>query len=155
MPLINCKVELKLRWAKYCVLSAVGNENIINDNDNANNIIFTIKDTKLYVAVVTLSGRYNQKLSKLLCKGFERAVYLNEYKTKSENKNTTNACRYFLESNLIGCNRLFVLVYLNRNSDSKRSETKNYYLPKGKIKNHNVIINGKNFYDQPIDSDIK
>ena len=23
MPLINCKVELKLKWTKYCVLSAV------------------------------------------------------------------------------------------------------------------------------------
>ena len=32
---------------------------------------------------------------------------------------------------------------------------KNYYLPKGIIKNYNVIVNGKNFYDQPVDSDIK
>ena len=56
MPLINCKVELKLKWIKYCVLSAAGNDNVINNNDNnnsnANNIIFTIK--KLYVPVVTL-----------------------------------------------------------------------------------------------------
>ena len=56
----------------------------------ANNIIFTIKDTKLDVPVVTLSARDNQKLSKLLSKVFERSVYWNEYKTKSENKNTTN-----------------------------------------------------------------
>ena len=47
MPLINCKVELKLKWTKYCVLSAASNENDINVNNNANNIIFTIKDTKL------------------------------------------------------------------------------------------------------------
>ena len=33
-----------------------------------NNIIFTIKDTKLYVPVVTLSVKRNQKLSKLLSK---------------------------------------------------------------------------------------
>ena len=72
MPLINCKVELKLKWTKYCVLSAASNENDINVNNNANNIIFTIKDTKLYVPVVTLSARNNQKLSKLLSKGFER-----------------------------------------------------------------------------------
>ena len=44
MQLINCKVELKNRWTKYCVLSAAGNN--INDNVNGNNIIFTIKDTK-------------------------------------------------------------------------------------------------------------
>ena len=75
MPLINCKVELKLKWTKYCVLSAGGAENVINEDANANNIIFTIKDTKLNVPVVTLSARDNQKLSKLLSKGFERSVY--------------------------------------------------------------------------------
>ena len=87
MPLINCKVKLKLKWTKYCVLSAPGNENVINDNDNTNNTIFTIKDTKLCIPVVTFSARGNQKLSKLFSKGFERSVYWNEYKTKSENKN--------------------------------------------------------------------
>ena len=55
MPLINCKGELKLKWAKYCVLSGAGN----NNDDSGNNIIFTIRDTKLYAAVVTLSARGN------------------------------------------------------------------------------------------------
>ena len=32
---------------KYCILSAAGNENVINDNDYAINMTFTIKDTKL------------------------------------------------------------------------------------------------------------
>ena len=61
MPLINCKVELKLKWTKYCVLSAAGADNA---NANSKNIIFTIKDTKLFVPVVTVSGRENQKLRK-------------------------------------------------------------------------------------------
>ena len=77
-----------------------------NGNDNGNaNIIFTIKDTKLYVPVVTLSARDNQKLSKHLSKGFERSVYWNEYKTKSENKNTTNEYRHFFESNFVGVDK--------------------------------------------------
>ena len=42
MPLINCKVELKLKWSKYCVLSGDSTENVINEGDNANNIIFTV-----------------------------------------------------------------------------------------------------------------
>ena len=87
MPLINCKIELKLKWTKYCVLSAASND---NTNADLNNFIFTIKDTKIYVPVVTLSAEDNQKLIKLLSRGFERSVYWNEYKTKSENKNTTN-----------------------------------------------------------------
>ena len=45
MPLINCKVELKLKWTKYCILSAAGNENDNDNNDNSKNIIFNIKDT--------------------------------------------------------------------------------------------------------------
>ena len=28
IPLINCKVELKLKWEKYCVLAAAGFDNI-------------------------------------------------------------------------------------------------------------------------------
>ena len=60
MPLINCIVWLKLKWTKYCVLSAAGLDNV--NNRDSDNIIFTIKDTKLYVPVVTLSARDNQKL---------------------------------------------------------------------------------------------
>ena len=46
MPLINCKVELKLKRTKYCVFSAAGNGNgndNVNDN-NGDNTIFTIKE---------------------------------------------------------------------------------------------------------------
>ena len=60
-----------------------------------------------------------------------------------------------MESNFVGVNRLFLLVYLNRDNDVKQFKTRRYYLTKDRIKNYNVIVNGKNFYDQPIDSDIK
>ena len=88
MPLINCKVELKLRWAKHCVLSVTSSDNANGDNDD-NKIRFTIKGTKLLV-------RGNQKLSKLLSKGFERSVYWNEHKTKSDNESTTIEFRFLL-----------------------------------------------------------
>ena len=55
MPLINCKVELSLKWYENCILSSAG--------DNAT---FTITDTKLYVPIVTLSAEDKAKLSKLL-----------------------------------------------------------------------------------------
>ena len=67
----------KLKWTKYCVLSVAGNDNA-DDNDNVINIIFIIKDTKLYDPVVNLSAIDNQKLSKLLSKGSERSVYWNK-----------------------------------------------------------------------------
>ena len=126
-----------------------------NANVNSNNISFSIKDTKLYLPGVLLSAKDNQKLSKLRSKEFERSVYWNEYKTKSENENITNEYRYFLKSNFVGVNKLFVLAYTNQDTNVKTFNAWKYYLPKGKIKTDNVITNGKNFYDQPIDSDIK
>ena len=74
------------------VLSADGAD---NNNANSNNIIFTIKGKKLYVPVLNVSTKDNQKLSKLISIGFERSVYWNRWKTKSENKNTTNEYRKF------------------------------------------------------------
>ena len=41
---------------------AAANNDNVNDNDNTNNIFFTIKDTKLYIPVIILSARDNQKL---------------------------------------------------------------------------------------------
>ena len=134
------QVEFKLKWTKYCVLSAAGNDNETYDDANANRVIFTIKDTQLFVPVVTLSARDNQKVSKLHSKGFERSVYGYEYKTKSDNKNATNEFRFFLESNFFGVNRLFVLVYTNQYAASKIFKAKWYYLLKGMIDNYNVII---------------
>ena len=152
MPLINCKVELKLRWTKHCVLTVTANG---NNNSNPDRIIFTIKNTKLYSLFVTLSEIDNQELLKLLSRSFERSVYWNEYKTKSENKNTTNDYIYFLESNFVRVNRLFVLICPNKKNSIKRFKAKKYYLPKGILRNYNIIINGKDFYEQLINSDIK
>ena len=56
MPFINCKVELKRRCSKHFVLSVGGTDNI-NGNSCDNNIISTIKNTKLCVPVVALSIR--------------------------------------------------------------------------------------------------
>ena len=54
MPLINCKVELKLKWYERCLLTA------------ANTATFTITDAKRYVPVVTLSIEVKSKLTKLI-----------------------------------------------------------------------------------------
>ena len=59
MSLIYYKVALKLTWKKHCVLAGVG-----NDVADSGNIICIVKDTKLYVPVVILSAKDNQKLAK-------------------------------------------------------------------------------------------
>ena len=78
MPLINCKIELSLKWIENCILSSSGTA-----------ATFKITDTKLYVPIVTLKAEDNTKLSKLLSKGFKRPVYWNKYKV-TEQKNSRN-----------------------------------------------------------------
>ena len=53
--------------------------------------------------------------------------------------------------------KIILWHYDNDENDdnTKRFKGKRYYLPKGVTKNYNVIITGKIFYDQPIDSDTK
>ena len=63
MPLINCKIELSLKWYERCLLTV------------ANTATFKITDAKLYVPIVTLKTEDNAKLSKLLSEGFKRSIY--------------------------------------------------------------------------------
>ena len=69
MPLINCKVEISLKWIENCILSNSGTA-----------ATFKITDAKLYIPIVTSSSEDEVKLSKLLSEGFKRPVYWNEYK---------------------------------------------------------------------------
>ena len=65
MPLINCKVELSLRWIENCMLTSapIGNN---ADETGVDSATFKITDAKRYVPIVTLSAEDNAKLSKLL-----------------------------------------------------------------------------------------
>ena len=71
MPLINCKVELSLKW--------IGNY-VFTTATNASNGIFEITDAKPFVLIVTWSAEDNAKLVKQLNKGFKRPDYWNKYK---------------------------------------------------------------------------
>ena len=151
MPLINCKVELLLKWYERCLLTA------------ANTATFTITDAKLYFPIVTLSIEDNSKLSKLLNKGFKRPIYWNEYKV-TPNKTVELAAfndvkykRELLDSSCQGVKRLFALAYNNTAGNNQVSvdSYKKYFLPRVKIGNYNIEIDGRNFYDQPINDSIK
>ena len=61
MPLINCKVELKLKWTKFCVFSAAGNDNV--NNNDSNNIIFIIKDIHLLRSYSNFNSKRQSKTS--------------------------------------------------------------------------------------------
>ena len=110
-----------------------------------------------------LSAEYNAKLSKFLGEGFKRAVYWNKYKV-IDNKvveiaanNGEKYIRELLDSSWQGVKRLFVLAYDNTAGNNQVSidSFKKYFLPRVKIENYNIEIDGRNFYDQPINDSIK
>ena len=72
--LINCKIELSLKWIENCILSNAGTA-----------ATFKITDTKLYVLIVALKTEDNTKLSKLLINGLKRSIYWNKYKYNKGN----------------------------------------------------------------------
>ena len=55
-------------------------------------------------------------------------------------------------------NRLFVLVYDNTENGNNRVERdshQKYFLPRVNITKYNVLIDGRNFYDQPVFDQIR
>ena len=151
MPLINCKVKLNLTWKKECVLSTDTDAAAANAE---NNPVFIINDTKLYVPVVTLSKEDNKDFIEQQNKDFQRSIYWNEYKTKAQNENAVaNVFKYItLDPSFQGVNRLFVMAYNRVDGQPTRDERTKYYLPIIDLKQYNVIIDGRNFYDNPIEN---
>ena len=148
MPLINCKIHLVLNWSKDCVISTIAATT------------FKIRNTKLYIPIITLSNKDNAKLIKLLEDGFDRSVYWNEYQIKIETRNldNNNFTRFPLDDSFQGVRRLFVLVFDNTEGGAKNVKRNNhtkYFLPRVNINNYNVLTDGRNFYDQPINDTIK
>ena len=139
MPLINCEVNLILTWSSTCVVTGAG------DSDGAGT--FAITDAKLYVPVVTLSTQENTKLLQQLKSGFKKVINWNKYLSKPELLRRNPNLNYLIEPSFQGVNRLFVLAF---ESDAQRTSHYNYYLPNVEIKSYNIMIDGENFFDQPI-----
>ena len=144
MLLINCTVDISLKWIENFILSTAGTA-----------ATFKITDAKIYVPILTLKDEDNTKLSKLLSDGFKRSIHWNEYKVIPEKIYTTNENIIILiDPSWQEINRLFVLVYLN-DATSTANSYREYFLPRIKIENYNIKIDGRNFYDQPINGSIK
>ena len=128
-----------MTWSSTCVLVST---NIQNQNAR-----FAITDTKLYVPVVTLSTQENTKFFQQLKSGFKRVINWNKYLSKPELLAQNTNLNHLVKPSFQGVNRLFVLAFEN---DDNRTSNKQYYLPTVEIKDYNIMINGENFFDQPI-----
>ena len=103
-----------------------------------------LKYTKLYVPVVILSAEDDNKLLEQLKTGFERTIKWNKYRSEISNQTKSNNLNYLIDPTFTNVNRLFVLFGNDRTSFSK------YYVQKVEIKDFNVLIDGKPFFEIPV-----
>ena len=136
---LEMKINLILTWSITCF--------IIDNPIAGEERIFTITDTNLYVPIITLSIQDNAKLLQQLKSGFKRTINWNKYELKL----TVQAQNQYLDSvinpSFQGVNRLFVLSFQNNGS---RTSYTIYNLPLVEVNCYNVVIDGRNFFEQPV-----
>ena len=98
------------------------------------------------MAVVTLSRENNIKLLEKLKSGFKETMQWNKYRSQMTIQNNNNNLNYLIDPTFTNVNRLFVLSFLRNNNTDSRYSYSNYYVPKVKISDFNVLIDGKKFY---------
>ena len=141
MPLSNCEINLILTWSANCLMIYI---NAANQSPT-----FEITDAKLYVPVVTLLTQDNAKLLPQLKSSFKRTINWNKYLSKPEFLAQNLDLNHLVEPSFQGLDRRFVSAFEN---DAQRTSNKRHYLPNVEIKNYNVMIDGKTFFDQPVKS---
>ena len=153
--LINCEVSLALSWSANCVITSLekrlvtasqgGNPTVYDDSPT--NAVFKITDCELYVPVVPLSAEDDNKLLEQLKTGFKKAITWNKYRAEISNQTKNNNLNYLMDPTFTNVNRLFALSF--ENEDDRTSFSK-YYIPKVEIKDFNVLIDGKPFFEIPV-----
>ena len=147
---------------------------IFSVNAAADQVVsFMIRNTKLYVPIVTLSAEDNNNLAKKLNESFKETIYWNQYVSKpftEQAANKTGITRFALDAAFQGVNNLFILAsgdirsYEAADAPAGRNLVPNrvirnsyrkYVVPRVDITSYNVLIDGKNFFDQPINDSIR
>ena len=154
IPLNNCEISLSLAWSENCVITSKATREADPDADpavvginNPTNAVFKIADCKLYVLVVTLSAENDNKLSEQLKTGFKKTFRWNKYRSEMSNPTKSNNLNYLIDPTFTNVNRLFVLSFENEDDGTLFSI---YYVPKVEIKDFNMLIDGKPFFEIPV-----
>ena len=143
MSWIDCEITLQLTCSKESILVAGTAANQVPK--------FRATETKPYVTFATLSTQDNIKLVKQLESGFKITINWNKYHSKKRQAQN-GYLDFLIDPSLQAVNRLFVLSF--KDDDGGKSY-KQCYLPAVEIKDYNVKIDGRNFFDQPINNDLK
>ena len=154
MPSINCELNLISTWSEHYVLTWKATRDADPDAnpavaaiDNPSNETFKVTDTKLYIPVFTLSTENKKSLLEQLRTRFKRTIRWNKYRSEMTNQTEKNNLNYLIDPTFFQVNRLSVFSF---ESESDRTSFSKYYVPNVQIKNFNVLIDGKCFFDMPI-----
>ena len=91
---------------------------------------------------------YQQKmLLEQLKSGLKKTIKWNKYRSEMTNQTKTNHINHLIDPTFIKANRLFVLLLQN---EEDRTSFSKYYVPKVEIKDFNLLIDGKSFFDVPV-----
>ena len=150
IPLVNCEVSLTLSWSETCVITSIEKRILVAGQPNRGysptNAKFKTKDCKLYVPVVTLSAENDNKLLEQLKTGFKRTIKWNKYRSEMSNQTKNNNLNYLIDPTFTNVNRLFVLSFQNEDDRADVDDD----VPKVKIKDFNILIDGKPFFEIPV-----
>ena len=103
----------------------------------------------MYVPVVTLSAENDNKLLEQLNTGFKNTIKWKKYRSEMSNQAKNSNLNYLIDPIFTNVNRIFVLSFEN---EYDRTSFSKYYVPKGEIKDFNVLIAGKPFFEISVEN---
>ena len=159
--MINIEIELILKWFQNCVFTVKATKEHLDAGDDpaaepevdainrTKDLKFNITDCKLYVPVVTLQEKYENKLYEGLKTGISFDFEWGRCRTQIINQLATNNLNFLIDPTFNNVNGLFVLAFPD---EKDRSSFSKCYTPSIEIKDYNVLIDLQPFYDIQIKS---
>ena len=129
MLLINCDIELDLRWTRNSVIYDISRTFRVVPNANpvayevatqTTSATFQINNVKLYVSVVTLSNNDNIKFLEKIKQESTRIISWNKYRPEITTQTKNNNLDYLIDPTFGNTNRLFVISFKNGNDNPTR-----------------------------------
>ena len=146
-------MELDLTWSRYCITSEV--PKTFGEIDlNAFGIVYEVAiattgatyliNVKFYVPVVTFSVNDNIGFLRNMKQEFKRTIYWNKCRFEIKIQTKNNNLDYPIDSTCRNIN------FKNGDVDQTRNSFNDYYMPLVEMKDFNVLIYNKPFFDQPV-----
>ena len=95
------------------------------------------------------------KLLEQLKRGFKKSIKWNKYRSQMTIQPKNNNLNYLIDPTFTNVNRLFVLSFQriageNNTTKDRRDSFSHYYVLNVRIKDFNVLIDGKSFFNLPV-----